>query len=420
VSEFGAVLYLDPSLGAAGGHHEALARGFADLLGGGVDFAGAKGGALGPLVEGNRFLPLFAHRIEDAFRISRYGLLWVGRGAAANLARWLSQFRPGRARSLPPAPAGAPLDTIAFKRLFEPLGASRRLRDLLATPERWRAVICIGVDPATLCALHDASAALSRPGAPDLHLVFMYPEHEFLSPRTEAAYFQLLRDMETWPRPPHLYAELGEHADDLQQTLGRPVRRQILPYRLRPPPPVAANGRFIITVLGAGRADKAFDALPEIVAATAARDGEIQFRIQRPAPRQRLEQYVRALARERAVTLLPAMLDAAAYDSELARAHVLLLAYDPLRYARRGSGVLIDALVAGKPVVCAAGTALAGELAHGNGLSGTGGAEIAAALVEARSRYPDLLSGAARARAEIVAAIAEGPLFQALGAGVRP
>ena len=419
VSEGGQLLYLDPSLGRAGGHHAPLARGFADLLGGGIAFAGARGGVFSRIPANATILPRFDYRLEDAFRVSRYGAAWAGRGAIADAARALSFLRPGAGRALPRAPkAGDAMDGAAFKHLFQPLGAGRSLKSVLAEQTTWRAVICIGADPAMVSALHDERDFFAVPTGPRLHLALMYPEHEFLSPRTEAPYFQLIRDMMQWPHPPSLYTELDEHAGDLQRRLGASASRQILPYRVRAPrAAAAARDEFVVAVLGAGRADKAFDMLPEIVAATRSLDPKVQFRIQRPGARARLGRYVNQLEREGSVALLPAVLGDDAYEAELARAHVVLLAYDPQRYARRGSGVLVDALVAGRPVVCVVGTALAGALGHGNGLAAEGAQGLARALAEARGRYPDLLAGAARARAATVKAMVEGPLISALKSG---
>lgn len=418
VSAGGQLLYLDPSLGRAGGHHAPLARGFADLLGGGIAFAGARGGMFSGIPAHATFLPRFDYRLEDAFRVSRYGAAWAGRGAIADAARALSFLWPGAGRALPRAPkAGHAMDGAAFKHLFQPLGAGRSLKSVLAEQTTWRAVICIGADPAMVSALHGERDFFTALGAPRLHLVFMYPEHEFLNARTEAPYFELIRDMMQWPHPPSLYTELDEHAGALQCRLGAPVLRQVLPYRVRAPRTAAAQDEFVVAVLGAGRADKAFDMLPEIVVATRALDPNVQFRIQRPGARARLGRYVNQLEREGSVALLPAVLGDDAYEAELARAHVVLLAYDPQRYARRGSGVLVDALVAGRPVVCVAGTALAGALGHGNGLAAEGAQGLSRALAEARGRYPDLLAGAARASAATVIAMVEGPLISALKSG---
>ncbi len=419
VSEGGELLYLDPSLGRAGGHHKPLARGFADLLGGGIAFAGARGGVFSGIPARATFSPLFDYRLEDAFRVSRYGAAWAGRGVLADAARGLSLLWRGAARALPRMPqAGGAMDVAAFKHLFGSLRAGSALRSVLPKQDPWRAVICIGGDPAMVSALHGERDFFAAPGAPRLHLVLMYPEHEFLNARTEAPYFQLIRDMTQWSRPPILYTELDEHAGDLQRRLGAPVLKQVLPYRVRAPrAPAAAQGGFVVAVLGAGRADKAFDMLPAIVAATRVLDPAVQFRIQRPGARARLGRYVNQLEREQSVALLPAVLDDDAYEAELARAHIVLLAYDPQRYARRGSGVLIDALVAGRPVVCVADTALAGALGHGNGLAAEGAEGLARALAEARGRHADLLAGADRARAATVKAMAEGPLVSALKSG---
>jgi hypothetical protein len=165
--------------------------------------------------------------------------------------------------------------------------------------------------------------------------------------------------------------------------------------------------------LGAGRTDKGFAALAEIADATHARDASIQFRIQRAGSGQGLQAAERALAQAPNVTLLPAFLEDEAYARELGEAHVVLLAYDVALYARRGSGVFVDAMLTGAPLVCVANTALARAL-DGNGVAGTGAEGLAAAIVVARGQYEALAAGAAQTRDAAFAAIQRGPLIAAL------
>ncbi len=59
---------------------------------------------------------------------------------------------------------------------------------------------------------------------------------------------------------------------------------------------------------------------------------------------------------ERRVRLLPEALDAPAYYRHLAEADIALIPYDARRYRERSSGVLVEAMAAGLPVVTSAGS----------------------------------------------------------------
>jgi hypothetical protein len=411
LGESAAILIIDPSLGAASGHHAPLARGLGEMMDGAdLVFAGACGGLVDRLRAGTAFAPAFGYRLDDAFRVSRHANALMGRPLARLLADVTRGLRPKRAVSSRGAVA-APLDLPSYAALFQPLGAQAALAKLLQR-QRWRHVVSIAADPAILAALQALAPVFAHADAPKLHLVFMYPEADYLGPRTEAAHTALVRALLAWPNAPYLYAELAEHAEALQARFGAPVAHQILPYRARPGARETA-APFTVAVLGAGRADKAFDALPAIVAATQGRASDIQFRIQRAAPGQGLDGAERALECAPNVTLLPAFLDDAVYERELARANVILLAYDAGAYARRGSGVWLDAMLYGAPIVCVADTAIARAL-QGNGVSGCGPDGLAEAIVTARANEAALAATALRVRDATAAEIQHGPLLTAL------
>lgn len=398
----GRVFFLDPSLGPASGHHNIVAANYRVLLGGRESvFVGHRGSTVERAV--------FVHKLEQAFRISRYARAWVGHPLLARALHLAARLRPAaKRRSLPRAPKAAIADGLsveAYARLFSGLRAGAAIDALDCRPGD--DLVVLGVDPAVITAMHQRRGHFASIGV-RLHLVFMYPEEDFVGPRTDPAYWTIVRDCAA--AGAKLYAELDLHAAAIAARTGASVTTQTTPVRLSqlPPPP---EGPFTVAVLGAGRWDKAFDALPAIVAASAP---ALAFRIQRPVPGVGLERYTRQLAAEPNVTVLPHDLSSARFEAELARAHVFLLAYDQKRYALRNSGVLVDALVGGRPFVCTEGTALARGIIDGNGIAAEGVSGIAMALSNAMETYPDLIAAAQRVSVRMGEQIRDGSLLRAL------
>lgn len=403
----GRVIFLDPSLGAARGHHGTVARNYGTLtLEGGREavFAGHRGSA----VEA----PVFRHRLEDAFRVCRYTAPWMSDRRLARAAAWAARLRPARA-SLPAAAEGRALDEARFARLFEGLRTCEALGAIFArlAPSPADDVVALGVDPAVLSALHARRALFEGVNAPRLHLLYMYPERDFLSAATEDAYWRMARDITAFSVA---HAELSMHAQALAPRLTSPVGVQMTPVRLAPLPP-SLGGSFRVAVLGAGRADKGFLALPAIAAATHKVAPDVVLRVQMPVRGVGLDGAASALRASPNVCVLPAELSAEAYEAELAAAQVVLLAYDRERYAARGSGVLFDALVGGRPVICTAGTALAAEAAREASLTADGPDGFAAAICSACGREGELMAAAQAEARRRVATMRAGSLLTALG-----
>jgi glycosyltransferase involved in cell wall biosynthesis len=402
------VILLDPSLGAAGGHHATVAANYRRLLSGRrVLLIGNR--------RGDADVPLFPYRIEDAFRVSRYASVLAGPAPLARVISGVVNMVRRRRRTLPgqDARGGRAVSLEDYVGLFRLLQARTALQRL------WRDIeigamddlVCLGADPALLCALWRERERLLGARAPRVYLLFMYPEEDFVGRRVEAAYWSVARDVAALAAG--LFAELELHATELSGRLQRPVAAQITPVRLEGLGGSPASP-FIVVVLGAGRWDKAFDALPAIVEATRARDPSIAFRIQGPERRSGLESAARALAAAPNVILLPERLGDASYEQELQACSVALLAYDEKRYARRNSGFLVDALAAGRPIVCARAPAFAAAAAHGNGLLASSPEEFAEALVAVKARHQTVADAARAYASDIRLQMADGPLLRAL------
>ena len=91
--------------------------------------------------------------------------------------------------------------------------------------------------------------------------------------------------------------------------------------------------------------------------------------------------------------LLPGMLGSDAYHREFGTCDAVLLPYAPERYRARTSGVFVDALACGMPVVTTAGSWMSGELdRHGAGLviPADDPRALTDAIIATRRRWPDL------------------------------
>jgi glycosyltransferase involved in cell wall biosynthesis len=166
--------------------------------------------------------------------------------------------------------------------------------------------------------------------------------------------------------------------------------------RLLPIPPIAlpagapaADGPLTVVYLGNARTEKGFHLLPAMVEATlAATPRPLRFRIQAefnldggepgiPEARAALERMGEA------VEVIPRALDEAEYAALLGSADIVLLPYSQRDYARRSSGILVEAVAAGRVAVVPEGTSLAsmGRLGAAVTYSDTGG--MAPALLQA-------------------------------------
>lgn len=121
----------------------------------------------------------------------------------------------------------------------------------------------------------------------------------------------------------------------------------------------SADAPFTIAFLGEARLDKGALELPEIAAALLA-GGPVRVVIQHVPPfggfDDALADAFAQLAAMPGVELVAGAMSDAAYRALLARAHAVLLPYRTENYALRGSGVMIEALAAGRIILASEGT----------------------------------------------------------------
>ncbi len=179
----------------------------------------------------------------------------------------------------------------------------------------------------------------------------------------------------------HLLSSYGMHSEDcllLPVTLLRATH--------------AANGSGLnkgtarplrVGYLGGFRKEKGSDLIPDIIKhlrKKIARDAPgltVEFVMQKPETRMRSKslRYQFALYRGAgfglgskglSVKVLPLALDSEAFQLALESVDVLLLPYNDQAYRNRGSGIIIDGVMAHKPLVHTAGMKMSDLLDHGN------------------------------------------------------
>ncbi len=135
--------------------------------------------------------------------------------------------------------------------------------------------------------------------------------------------------------------------------------------------PAAQKSDFVTAVyLGDARAEKGYAHLPGLIRTLLDEyvdSGNLRFRLQSNVCNPEREPAVIAAKSELAsfrsvVELIDQPLDAIRYGELLRSGDLVLLLYDYRIYAARSSGILAEALAAGKPVLVAAGTWLAEQL----------------------------------------------------------
>lgn len=113
------------------------------------------------------------------------------------------------------------------------------------------------------------------------------------------------------------------------------------------------------------------------------------------------------------VRFLPAEMTSADFISHLRQCDVVLLPYIREAYERRGSGVMVDAVAHGIPVICQSETAMCELIESGNGLAASSDSEFVECLV-AMATNPDRYRQAAREAARFASDRRSDALLTAL------
>jgi glycosyltransferase involved in cell wall biosynthesis len=207
-----------------------------------------------------------------------------------------------------------------------------------------------------------------------------------------------------------LCADTDQLCEGWRDALGQPILTLPIPFRHafvdrleRPRNPQAP---LQVVYLGDARNEKGYQHLPGMAHALwkdFIHPGRVEITLQSnynlpggeggiPQARLKLQRFPHEVA------LITEPLAPEAYYAVLAKADIVVLPYDPQTYARRSSGVLNEAIAAGKVAVAPEGTWLAAQLDEERGVVYRHPAGLADAVIAAIERFPALACGAAAYR----------------------
>jgi hypothetical protein len=229
----------------------------------------------------------------------------------------------------------------------------------------------------------------------------------------------LFREMQAAPagKAFHFYCDTQPLCDDYALLTSPPMQLRLLPIPFPNPAPDRASleqwsgGASIkLVYLGGARTEKGFHLIPGAAALLQTKiPGKLLWRLQAPVSGALEDSQV--IEARRALTLIPAAslelvernLTSAEFKSLLLSADIVLLPYLPEFYRARSSGILVQALAAGKPVVVPSHTWLSSQV---DGLGATEFAqtgELSNAILQAVQQLPKLRQEALK-RAAVYAA----------------
>jgi hypothetical protein len=176
-----------------------------------------------------------------------------------------------------------------------------------------------------------------------------------------------LRDLAAAGGRVRLYADTEELARLYAEISGQPVAR--LPIPVTPARRLPRGPAFKVVYLGDARDEKGFAQLADAIGAleNERRAGRMTFTLQShfnsatgDARTAQARADLQALGA--GVELIETVLDGEPYRRLLGQADAVVLPYDAEAYRRRSSGVLVEAISSGAPVVASAGSWMAAEL----------------------------------------------------------
>ena len=236
-----------------------------------------------------------------------------------------------------------------------------------------------------------------RRGGPQVVLLLRYQPDFYRGPSCEAAFRALERSAAAGAR-----VRLATDSARLSGQIGRLTR---LPVETFPIPHTSeaheggmrAPGPLRVVSLGNARDEKGVLELFDAARILELRGdgGGLELVLQVNHPNAEIAPAVERFAADPPgnVRLVSEALSSEAYAELLASADIVATPYWRSIYEARTSGVFLEAVAAGKPVVCTAETWMADELAHaGAGVvtRNRDAAALACALIEARDRFPEL------------------------------
>jgi glycosyltransferase involved in cell wall biosynthesis len=287
-------------------------------------------------------------------------------------------------------------------------------------------VVMPTTDQQILLAVLSICTSIAADKLPRFHLRFLCDDTCNISGHPSPFSFE---DMLRWIRAEgllnrriFLYAETARLADWLESVAG--VRPALAPYPVGTGPRLARATRrrsLRIGYLGQARSEKGFDRLAAILRQFEAlhvqvgakrRDVPAISAIVHAAGSEKMvrifEQAAQGLGIE--LELIDRTLDEDEYQQILERIDVLVLPYDIDRYARKGSGIVQEALAHAIPFVCSAQTGLVDFLTEKNGESARTDAEFASSLLKIVLNYDRYLDRAIAAASKQYPVLEANPL----------
>jgi glycosyltransferase involved in cell wall biosynthesis len=233
----------------------------------------------------------------------------------------------------------------------------------------------------------------------------------------------------------HFYCDTSQLCDDYASLTPYPIEFQLLPIPFPRPnsdpsslEEWSAGGAIKLVYLGGARLEKGFHLLPH--AAHLLRKqflGTLLWRLQAPANGALEEPEVTEArrhlhsVRDGSIELVERNLDSAEFQSLLLSADIVLLPYLAEFYRARSSGILVQVLAAGKPVVVPSGTWLSSQTNALGAVEFAKPLDFPNAVLQALHRLPEL-THEARERSSAYAAShsAEALLGVLRGDAIRP
>jgi glycosyltransferase involved in cell wall biosynthesis len=226
------------------------------------------------------------------------------------------------------------------------------------------------------------------------------------------AFFDACRAYPTTTRMRY-YTDTHELAADYGHLAGADFEVLPIPFRIELIPASSARedtqGPLRILFLGDVREEKGFELLPGLMRALFegyVKAGKIRFVVQAGIHHDELSQAVRNTLNEleqydqKYIDIFSnkEFMSPEEYYGLLASSHLVLLPYRAKSYRARSSGVLAEAIAAGKPTIVTAGTWLSGQQPPGSGETFTDEASFADAVRSVCDNYPEYQERALLAR----------------------